>query len=502
MKAEAVYFPVWHFTVIVQCHWHGEYAERRTITRHREVTKQSAGGRTYTVKEPYDEIQTVWHPHSGGHSFSQTIQLAATNGLSAAQLAVGLRGINSQSAVTGHPILEAGIAVSYPQKSQRTAWDDESCGDKVQTIAQNECKQLTERLKSCSAVPSITSAVLFYVPVALVNYNVNESEFRHCINLRTGDYSGDVPLDNSSVYKECEIAGLAQRNLDHLRWAAFVLALPLVLFLLQSSRKDWVGWSLVLALALICQHWKTPWKTFLWQRKSYFLRLLASPPESLRQQICSNMDAAALAVQPHLHVWLEDNMLQELAYKDVAPALNHPGKTLLKTLSPKAARRIPLAIRILTPLVLSTLMVLWNAKEVIQLSQTLAAREPSINSEKDDLKPLFPPQSSIDSVANTDRKDLAEAVEQEVNIEQTEISHSEPYQAKPAQAESAISRMLFQAETARLPPAVSQPDMAPLPKSVEPHLQEQPAQARFRKWLEEDRRKKKQLETQSMLKSS
>lgn len=80
MEREGVFFPAWIINVSVQCSWHGEYSEVRSVTKYRKVTKQGSGGTTYVENEPYTAQETIWHPHSGSHVFSTMLHTPAVSG--------------------------------------------------------------------------------------------------------------------------------------------------------------------------------------------------------------------------------------------------------------------------------------------------------------------------------------------------------------------------------------------------------------------------------------
>jgi len=115
IKVDQLYFPAWRVDVEVHCTWNGKYSEVRTVTKWRTVKKPTGrripaypGSSTYVdeiadVQEPYTAQETVWHPTSGTHDFSDVIFLGAAKGISAPQFTVAVQNIPDTQFLSGAP---------------------------------------------------------------------------------------------------------------------------------------------------------------------------------------------------------------------------------------------------------------------------------------------------------------------------------------------------------------------------------------------------------------
>ena len=277
MNSEGMYFPAWRIDAVVQCAWRGEYSEQRTVTKWRKVTKGS-GNHSYQVDEPYNDTETIWHPQSGSHTFSTTLFTPAVSGFSQHQFNAALAGLGAVGDRRGHPASTSHFSVARPGKSQRQAWDEFQCSSRIEAEAYGECRPCIERLKSVSTVVTSKEFAMLYLPVAVVNYTANESQYRHFVNLRTGKFSGDIPLDHNSIAQEAKKAGTEQKKLERNRWFVATGGLP-ALALLGTllwcevnpfHNGAWIAW----VIAAICAtgFWRpgdAPWASFLWSRRAY-----------------------------------------------------------------------------------------------------------------------------------------------------------------------------------------------------------------------------------------
>lgn len=361
MHTEGVYFAAWRVEATVQCTWQGEYSESRTVTKWRKVTKYS-NGRSYQVDEPYNDTEVIWHPASGSHAFETTLFAPAVAGISQHQLDAAASGVARTGDHRGHPASVAGFAVARPSKSQRQAWDESSCDSRVESQAYTECRSCIERLRSVSTVVSSKVFSLIYLPVAVVNYTANGSEYRHFVNLCTGGFSGDLPLDQDTIAQEAKRAGKDQKGLEAARWFVATLGLPAVALFVTLIYDDvnplqgkaWIGWLVAAFFAIAC--WRpgaAPWSQFLWSRRAYLLRLLMNPPTHLKDHMHAGSAETVAKIQNKLRELAEDNALEDLDREKTMPFLEHSGRVLLRSVCRSALWRLPVILKAPLPILLA-----------------------------------------------------------------------------------------------------------------------------------------------------
>lgn len=326
MLAEGIYLPVWNINVKVDCSWRGEYSTTHSVIKVRTVTKQTSGGKSYDVQEQYNATETVWHPSSGNYSFDTGLLLPAVGSFSISQMQVVLEGVIAQNERSGHPISSEQFAVARPTKSQRAAWNDFDCDERINIRAHSECQALIERLHGVNAVVASKCYSLIYCPVAVVSYTANSSDYRHLVNLNTGEFSGDLPLDHDSVANEARTARKNEsivkgtRAFINLLFLTYVGCSLILSWQLTSAQNvgvsisdniskwvtynlygfiniatsntpahpwwivlllSWIGWLIVWVILLFFKPNKSPWNQFLVHRRAYLCRLVINPPACL-----------------------------------------------------------------------------------------------------------------------------------------------------------------------------------------------------------------------------
>jgi len=231
-KIERVIFPAWQVEAQVHCTWSGSYLEavyhtvHRTVTRHRterqwEKFPFNEGGQwvnkqvPYEVQEAQDVVSHQPRPINGVHDFQQELFLPAALGFSHAQLASCGFDPTNGPLNEGRPPVADGNAVARLCVSQSSAWS-KACGNQmIQQEAEKQCQKSVgnAQVESVSCVVQSKRFALVYLPVALVSYGWNGKNYRHVVNLATGQHTGTWPSDYeriiNEVIKEARAAKLA-----------------------------------------------------------------------------------------------------------------------------------------------------------------------------------------------------------------------------------------------------------------------------------------------------
>ena len=380
------------------------------------------------------------------------------------------------------------------------SWDEDGYAAKFHSLGHAECEKLTERLTHWSVMPRIGLSALMFIPLAEVSYEANASEYFHCLNLCTGHYSGDLPLDEISVQNECLVVGATQRKINSLRWMSLMLATPMVVALACYGQAIPSSERLILSavlgiLLLFCQPWRSPWSDFLWKKRGHFARLLSCPPENIRHQMFTKVSPEVMSLQSSLHEALQDNTLDSIRREKLLPALIHAGTVLLASVGASPAMRMPLAAQFIFPLCLGLAAYQLRPDQFQPLRHQnpgMAAMLPEVQATTPEapsaaIKPLLVSQAeSHTGNPAPDQQDKNAEIDAPPRVdEHAEIS--------PADASvSAIDRMLFRNSPAP-PPAMAD---SPLSSVIKPEpVTQKPdeklsSQERFNIWLQEDRLQK------------
>lgn len=496
MKVYAAHFPVWSLEVIVDCQWQGQYSERRTVTKYREISRQSASGSRIVV-EPYTDTETVWHPQGGTHSFTRHIRVPAVSGMSTAQLKITLQSAGLQGDGAGLPEPESGMDIIPPTRSQQASWDEDECSAKFHDLGHAECGRLTERLTHCRVIPRVQLLGLIYVPLAEVSYEANSSEYCHCVNLCTGHYSGDLPLDEISVQKECLAVGMAQRKINSLRWLSLTIATPLLVVLACygqgiSSAERYTLWAMLGMLLLLSQPWRSPWADFLWSKRGHFARLLSCPPENMRHQMFARVSPQVMSLQSSLHEALQDNTLDGIRREKLLPALMHAGTVLLASAGASPTMRMPWAAQLIFPLCLGLAAYHLRPEVPQRQNHDLASPLPEAQAiTPGDLSAAISP-SSVPPLHPQPLRSVPDQQGINAGIEAPPPADEHTAMSATNASASIVDKTPFHdSSTPPKAPADSTPVSATTPEPVthKPDAKLS-SQERFNLWLEEDRQRK------------
>jgi len=325
MEIKGLYIPAWLIQVSGECHWSGVNLEERVRPRVRVV---NAGG--HKKEELYEEKYTVEIPDHGSQFAKHGIFLPAANGISREQLSSLTDGDMTKLA-PGAPNSSVHHPVAQPSLSQDSSWNVFDGDGLFNSLCWRDCIGNVNVLKQVSATIHERSSSLLYFPCAVVTYTANQSEYRHFVNLQTGKFSGDIPLDISKVIKECVAAKQKQNKNEKkaffwlvsniiymvgsllyvLNWfesdgklVALIRGLFLPLWaiigmfegpdrfiqdrdllgdsLVQSFFFSWLGCLLYLVISIIIfASRKNAWVSFLATRKAFLLRLMVNPTEDM-----------------------------------------------------------------------------------------------------------------------------------------------------------------------------------------------------------------------------
>ncbi len=460
MTVEGAYFPAWRIGAKVQCTWHGEYSVTNTVTKYREVAK-TVNGKTQYLKEPYDAKETVWHPTSGSHVFSTILYTPAVPGFSQHQLNNNIPDASSVK-VQGHPQVQPGLAVAAPKLSQSQVWAEFDCDSRIDKEAYDKCEDCVQRLKTVSAVPTSKDFALVYLPIGVVAYTANGSPFRHFVNLRTGKFSGDLPLDDDEIRKECVKAAQTQRAKDRTKWLVWTGACVLLAWvsahfitgesaLLISRWYYWAGFGIVL---WICFPKKSPWDEFLWERRAYLFRTLAHPPPDLEAAMHAGEDAVRL--QESVIKMAAKNELEDVSREKSYSVLSHPANILLRAASPSAmAGRTPAPVKILFSLGLAALALYLtqseleldaiNRRAISKLSASLNSRSESSSGLDTEYKGKSGASSSAKGSRTEPRQPSEADVPTKINYVAQETSSNNEHRISAQAEQLAAQRIIVDA---------------------------------------------------------
>lgn len=364
------YMPIWQVEADVHCTWHGEYSEQRTVTKWRKVYNDPPGGPRYEANEPYNAIETIWHPTSGTHRFSIHFTLTAAGVLSQNHLAAVSSGLARAAERRGQPAPGGVFSVAQPDLSQAQAWDATGTREGVDGVATSQCQNCVEHLTSVTPFIENRRFSLVFVPMALVRYTANESEHLHFVNLKSGAFSGDLPSDESQVKAECLRAGHRQWWLDVILGTNATVWLVAFAYLSahfargnpEVFTENFGLWSIGAVIsAWIYYRSGEPWNNFLWKRQAHLLRLLGHPPSHLAEQMYEGEHGPS--IQAKVKEMAENNRLEGAGRSLALPLLNRPGKVLLHYLSPPLAFRLPKGVTWSVRIILMLIAVLVACKQ-------------------------------------------------------------------------------------------------------------------------------------------
>lgn len=361
MEVNSIYVPAWCVKTRVECSWHGEYSEKRTVTKWRKVSKTS-GTRRYEVDEPYSDTEIIWHPRSGSHTFETRIWAPATPGFSLDQLHATTSGLTGAGSVRGEPPLSKQIGIASATKSQVQAWEEFNCDNRIEKISQKECQKCIERLHNVRAVCTSKDFSLTYLPIAVVSYEANNCSFRHFLNLKTGHFSGDLPLDEKEVQRECVTAAKKQFLFNIAEWiaaTAVCVEIGIVSALIYNGalkiiQPQWYIWLGVFIAGISV--WFTdynPWKNFRWSRRAFLLRILGSPPSHLASQMHVGLNADRMRRIMEERAW--NNSMEGGNPEKVHILAEHSARVLLKAASPLLAVSISSRIKAAATMIVASL---------------------------------------------------------------------------------------------------------------------------------------------------
>ena len=273
MEIQSGFFPVWIVEAAIHCSWYGKYAESRTVTKFRDAAK---GG--MQIQEPYSEIETSWHPCTGGHDFTAVFKMQA-NGSSVRDYNFLIRGFDLAKTRSGFPPPTLKCSVQPTTVTQREAWDKNRCSASIDDRAKKECQTQAEQLDKVSTKLESVGFTLVFLPFATIEYSANKRKYRHLFDLVDGAFSGDmIALDHALVdaeklSSEARNAHSKQKDIDKqtaeskeklrgwrkktfspvYNWAFGFIA-PLLLFfiaVITGNSIAWVFFGLVLVAMII-----------------------------------------------------------------------------------------------------------------------------------------------------------------------------------------------------------------------------------------------------------
>lgn len=374
IRVEQIFFPAWKADVSAQCSWNGENSRQEPFTNYR-TEYDRVGDRTIERKVPYTDYRTVWDPVNGVEVFDTSVILPAAPGISAPQFEM-ISNVSEERASlrSGAPSTPGGYAITKPSKSQNESWTEFDGTGTVDSHAWVRCMGLAERINHVSSSVLSRQFSIIYYPLAVATYTANGVEFRHFVNLQTGDISGDFPLDHSKVANEAVRAKQDSREVNITRIVAttvFVLYIvvsallcmgwhkfdmgqafvsgflqPFSMFRDQIGPRDLIGQSHFYSFIFSWAAWLilfvvykvaipsfdyNPWFIFLQKRQAFFLRLLLNPTSGLAAQLASHVGAQKFEeMQKTFKKSAADNTLEQLPFDTIAPITEPLAKDLLQ----------------------------------------------------------------------------------------------------------------------------------------------------------------------------
>jgi len=377
---EQVFFPAWKVDVSAQCSWNGENSREEPFTNYRTEYDQ-VGDRTIERKVPYTDYRTVWDPVNGVEVFDTSVILPAAPGISAPQFEMTSKVPDDHASLrSGAPSALGEYAITKPSKSQNESWTEFDGDSSVESHAWVCCMGLAEQINHVSSSVLSRNFSIIYYPLAVATYTANGVEYRHFVNLQTGDLSGDFPLDYTKVANEASKARQEKKEVNLARIAAttilvvyiattaliclswhsfdFVQALisgflqPFSIFrdnlgphdLLAQSHFysftfSWAAWLILFIIykVTIPSFDYNPWHNFLAKRQAFFLRLLLNPTSGLASQLAAAHGSQLEDFQKTLKKSADENTLEQLPL-DATINITEP---LAKDLLQRDAKVIP-----------------------------------------------------------------------------------------------------------------------------------------------------------------
>lgn len=212
MKVDGGFLPMWFIEASGSCFWNGKYSEQRTVTKYRTVQKSRTVPATtlfegkpttrteyYTEQEPYNDIETIWHPTNGAHNFSSAFTVPANESLvGETQFLSSKQEISETESGFPPPIPDHQIQPALV--TQRQAWDKGRCLDRIKAQAEAECSDKVEQLEGVAPKVEQVSFSLVFLPYGVTSCAANGREYRRLFNLVDGSCVGDyVPLNHNAV---------------------------------------------------------------------------------------------------------------------------------------------------------------------------------------------------------------------------------------------------------------------------------------------------------------
>ncbi len=333
IDAKGFYHPAWRIDVEGLAYWNGEDSRQVEYTDYK-TTYETVGNRQVEKTTPYKAYRTEWDRKSGQQPFTATLLFPAAEGISTTQFEVISNGAGSPSQF-GKPTHSRQFMVIPATKPQARVWNEYDANSLVHMHAESACVGCADRITRVSVTLQSRTFSLTYIPVAVLTYTANETDYRHFVNLQTGQFSGDVPLDIMKVANEAALAKKTDQELGlsrilgrsalgayvlvtcllNMAWrywepidaAKSIAVQPFLAFfgenlkrgdLLAGSRFlslvfSWAGWLIAYGIYKVLVPSGSPWLSFVSRRQAFLLRLLLNPPKQIANvSISTKSDAS------------------------------------------------------------------------------------------------------------------------------------------------------------------------------------------------------------------
>lgn len=301
IRVRAVHVPAWAYSVDTQCSWEGEYGVQRTVTKYRSVTRdvRDSSGRvthSYTDKEPYNELETEWHPTSGVRDFTYKTILPAVQEVSLTQLLHLTYGYTEDLMTFVRPSMP-GFGVISQTYSETQAWSSVAGDTLLETAGREDCASCADRVHAVRVRERDRETALVYLPCMILTYTANGSEYRNFFNPRTKEVCGDVPLDLRGLAAQLRSASQKSAVYTVLRrlfgWGSLGIAfLGVREFFLENTNTEfalWMGGIFIVCLIVAAFCNADPFSDLIAARHDTLCRFFLDPPDAIRATVYQGM---------------------------------------------------------------------------------------------------------------------------------------------------------------------------------------------------------------------
>ena len=341
MSIQGMYLPVWEFHLQVHCSWQGYYLEKRTVIKYKSVWKntgrkvQNVSGEwrdeMAQVQEPYNDTEEITHPQSGTYDYVDHLWYSASPQVTDEQLDMLMRGFDQTSSTSGEPRPTGDYVVINPSLSENGSWERYGGDAYVVKRAPDHCRGCSQYIKKAHPAIMSKTTSFSYFPLAVVTYSIDGMDYRHLVNMLTGEFRGDVPVDMREILREVIAVKESREKIRSINsllgvgnviWIVLAVIITIAVGYTAFELDEWndptFGWWLkvvgcivivvVGSVGILSFREEDPWPAFVLKRSALFLRLFLNPPPHYRQAMYAGFESKNLeSVMEPLKYALDNN---------------------------------------------------------------------------------------------------------------------------------------------------------------------------------------------------